>query len=139
MIPKNRNRNPNLILYCVLRTPWLYSVCMAEPPCERMEPENWGKSIQPKLDQLMRANSPSGQSGTFRRRLDDDQGRGEPTKKEATKISYSSYKNQCYYWGWWLHSVMLEKLGQFGSGPWGGQEQGCIVQYVGEVGQVLIY
>jgi hypothetical protein len=34
----------------------------------------------------MRANSPSGQSGTFRRRLDDDQGWGEPTKKKPLRF-----------------------------------------------------
>jgi hypothetical protein len=34
----------------------------------------------------MRANNLSSQSGTFRRRLNDDQGRGEPTKKKPPRF-----------------------------------------------------
>ena len=92
------------------------------------------------VDQLMRASSQSGQSETFRRRLDDDQGRGELTE-EATKISYSSqihlsstvhgsrdvFQLPFHKW-WYLAAGLPATLRQFGSGL-GARNRGSTYAY----------
>lgn len=89
------------------------------------------------VNQLMRTNNLSSQSGTFRRRLNDDQGRGEPTKKKPPRFLTRPIKSVLLLGIWaWLVTLPYspEKLGRdnLGQGRFGARNKGLY-----HVGQVL--